>query len=419
MDEMKKQTAIQTIHSTRPTVDESSSSMAAELTSTTAVANGLSSSLQSHITVCGATPFENDCIRKKKRRFNKKKTILKSLKDILRGSKSSSTCSDDCDSIMNSIGTVSLDEDTPHNEVEENYGNYEEYKGYSCVDFLDGKQSSSSSSSQPTCKENCAVSCRNVNDGKGLIGYAIDTSTLAQPLNATSTTTTTTTTERSEIEDPTSLIKKAKNCYYHGLYRDALSLQLRASDLIKSRLECTSDSRSQLEEASVEYQISKTKYALLKESSNVVTEEEKRLACKRVKNGRFKTLYRTIDYYREELVRLDFCQETEADVWNLEMVGYRLHLLHTLGDIYVQKLARYSHALEYYNEALEIEIKVLSSMEARKDSVDEDFGHELKKRNMTIRATRKKLGKVYYFTGRLNLALRKTFVPNTNTNSSK
>lgn len=408
MDSTEKVTAAQPIHSTELTVNESTALMPAELTSTADIANGVSSSLRSPIILYGATPLENGYDKKKKRRPNKKKTILKSLKHIFRSSKSSSPSSDDCDwSIMNSLGTVSLDEDIYDDEVEENYGNYEEYRCHSSSEFLDGKQSSSSPSPQSTCKENYAVRCHNVNNGKGIIGSMIDTSTMKQPLNANST-------KRSEIEDPISLIEKAKKCYSHGMYRDALSLQLRASDLIKSRLECTSDSRMRLEEASVEYQISKTKYALLKESSDNVTQEDKRHAYNRLKNGRFKTWNRTIDYYREELFHLDDCRETKIDVSNLEMVGYKLHLLHTIGDVYVQKLARYSHALEYYNQALELEMAVLSYMEAREDLVDDNGVRELKKRRTTLRSTRKKIGTVYYFTGRLNLALRKTFAPNTN-----
>jgi len=409
MDDTKKLTTHN--QSTELAVNKSTSLMPAELTSTAAIDNGLSSSLRSPIILYGATPLENGYDKKKTRRLNKKKTILKSLKHIFRSSKSSSPSSDDCDwSIMNSLGTVSLDEDIYDDEVDENYGNYEEYRCYSSSEFLDGKQSSSLSSSpspQSTCKENCAVRCHNVNNGKGIIGSLIDTSTMKQPLNANST-------KRSEIEDPISLIEKAKKCYSHGMYRDALNLQLRASDLIKSSLEYTSDSRMRLEEASVEYQISKTKYALLKEASDNVTQEDKRHAYNRMKNGRFKTWNRTIDYYREELFHLDDCRETKIDVSNLEMVGYKLHLLHTIGDVYVQKLARYSNALEYYNQALELEMEVLSSLEAREDLVDDNDVRELKKRSTTLRSTRRKIGTVYYFTGRLNLALRRTFAPNTN-----
>jgi len=355
-----------------------------------------------------------------KQRTSKKKTILKSLKKTFRRGTSSTKRSSSFSrqssctrTVINSLGEVSLNDSQDYDE--EGYDDYQEYKGYSSSDFLDDESSSSSfhhshrnhSSDEivPSLSEDSVVRCRGADGGEGIVGQK-------NVIIATSA-------KRWEDQDARPLITRGKVYYRHRLYQDALILYLQASELIQSIVcdhKCI-DARLLLQEATVEYEISKSKYALLNESSTTLGEhnEEKKLAHNKVRHAKLIVLNKTVIYYQDELLRLNGlsgrCNKT--DVSNLEKVGYILHLLHTLGNIHVKKLARYSNALSYYNKALDLEIEVFSLLEAQDESVSsiDDNTLELKKRSITIQATRNKIGNIHYLTGRLDLALKRSFIP--------
>lgn len=351
-----------------------------------------------------------------KRRPRKKKTILKSLKEIFRNgtnsakrSPSSSSCTW---TVIDSFGEVSLDD---QDYDEDGYGNYDEFEGYSSSDFFEDESSSSSSSHKnihrnkgfeervPSLSEDSVASCRSADGDEEIVGQK--------------KVTIITSTERWGSQDARPLIARGKVYYRHKLYQDALSLYIQASELIQSIISdhnCT-DARLLLQDAIVKYEISKSKHALLKESSITLGEhsKEREIAHNKVRHGKLNVLNKTVVYYRDELLRLNGgCNK--IDVLNLEKVGYILHLLHTLGDIHGNKLAQYSHALSYYTKALELEIEVFSLIEVQDESVSSmnDDALELRKRSITIQATRNKIGKVQYLTGRLDLAMKSTFLPN-------
>jgi len=383
-------------------------------------------SLSSCLRICG-TPDDNDA--QKRQQIRKKKTILKSIKEIFssntKSSKSSSSSisglSHCTRTVINSLGAVSIGDD--QDDDDEGYGDYEEYKGYSSSDFLDSGSSSSSHYHHdnnhnsdrivPLHAKDSIIHGRDTHIRGEITGKVIDNSTTRQK-------------HMSKIFNAKSLIGRGKAYYRQKFYKDALSHQLQASELIQSAV-CDyefADAHLHLQTAVVEYDISKTKYALLNKPHTSQSENnlqdnqtERNVAHDKVQNKKVNLLNKKVVYYRDELLRLNGrcnvsggCSAT--GILNLERVGYILYLLHTLGNICVKKLARYSSALNYYNEALELEIEVLSFLETQDEDVNMDNDElERKKRRITIQVTRNKIGKIHFLTGRLDLALKQGFLP--------
>jgi len=358
---------------------------------------------ESRISMCSATPDM--------KRGSRKKATYTSLKKLFRFGRSTMTSSSSKQSscawtVIDSMGTISLSE----GQEDEGYGNYEEYKRYSFSDFGSDELCTPHHCEKLAHPDESTLRCRDARSttdhGVGIVENVINPTEPQKIL----------TIKRKEILEAKSLTAKGKIYYSHKLYQDALSLQLQALDLIQSIMcdqQCI-DARLLLQEATVEYELSKSKYALLKECSTLDENEGKcrkrNIAYNKVQIGKFNLLNKSVIYYQDELLHLD-----SVDINNfldLDKVGYKLYILHSLGKIHSKKLAQYSHALNYYNKALDLEVEVLSVLEARNENLSTNRKHELKKWNMTIQTTRKKIGSIHYLTGRLDLAVEQTFTPN-------
>lgn len=359
-------------------------------------------------------------IHRRNSKPKKKKTLLKGLKGLFSGkavnkenaknrkkARSSSSLASglSCSTrtVINSLGTVSINDDG--DDDYEGYGNYEEFKGYSSSDFLEDGSSSFSQHDNDSDQDQNNNRNLPLHSEEFVTGEASDNlSTRHKYLN--------------ELHIVQSTISRGKAYYRQRLYQDAIDQQLQASKLLQS-IVCNHkppEARLNYQVAMVEYEISKSKHALLSESSTNQSEniEEKRIvALNEMRNKKRNLLNKKVIYCRDELLRLDDGggnRSNDCDL-NLERAGYILYLLHTLGDISAHKLARYSSALNYYDDALELEIKVLLLLERQDDDVNSIYNDEteMKRRRSAIQATRKKIGRLHYLTGRLDLALTKIF----------
>jgi len=298
------------------------------------------------------------------KKLSKKRTIFRSLKKLFSGSRSATSFSTSKQSSSctwtetgDTFGSIDLVEDQNKDE------GYEDYEDYSFLDFWDDEH--------------------------------IEDETKQKIL----------TSEKSLILEIKSLIAKARRSYHRRSYQDALDQQLHILDLIHSALSNNEfiDVQLRMQEAMVECEILKIKYVLLKECFTI---DERRLAHDKTQNSKLNLVNKSVIYYQDELLRLS--NGRNVDVSNLDKVGYTLYLLHTLAKIHNKKLARYSHALDYYNKALELEIEVLAFLEARYEGGNEDRMREIQIWNMNIRATREKIGMIHYITGRFSLAMKRT-----------
>eukprot|EP00555_Chaetoceros_dichaeta_P014889 CAMPEP_0198253022 /NCGR_PEP_ID=MMETSP1447-20131203/3496_1 /TAXON_ID=420782 /ORGANISM="Chaetoceros dichaeta, Strain CCMP1751" /LENGTH=318 /DNA_ID=CAMNT_0043938509 /DNA_START=92 /DNA_END=1045 /DNA_ORIENTATION=- len=286
---------------------------------------------------------------------------LKSLKKLFKGGRSGTSCST---SKQSSSCTWTETEDSFDSEED----GYEDYEECSFLDFCDDELSSPPHIGRVTChSEESFLRCRNTrspgNDG-GEISEPIEIETKQSIIIF----------EKNLILEIKSLIAKARTCYHHRLYQDALDQQLHILDLIHSTL-CDNefiDEQLRMQEATVEYEILKIKYVLLKECFTV---DERRLAYDKAQNGKLNLVNKAVIFYQGELSRLS--DGRKINVPKLGKVGYTLYLLHRLGKIHNKKLARYSLALDYYKKALELEIEVLAFLEARDEGVSEDHAREI------------------------------------------
>jgi len=236
----------------------------------------------------------------------------------------------------------------------------------------------------------------------------------------------TTTTEiqsspKSEIEQS---IKDGKYHYRQGLYNQALQIQRSALASLEQDNDDDNDTSAETAYhcALLKHDLAKTQWRLAKrdqvDNLQPLTEV--------VQNTKVQVWISSVRYLHGELIQIQSTtvsllqQGADFDKEDLGHLCHHLYILHTLGSLCDKHLHQYDHAIQYYQQALDLECKVLERMEEKRQRrhVVEHGGvdlKELKQWSMRVRTTRKKLGAIHYITGRFDLALASSFSSNVST----
>jgi tetratricopeptide (TPR) repeat protein len=226
-------------------------------------------------------------------------------------------------------------------------------------------------------------------------------------------------------------IKEGKDHYRQGLYQQALQIQRSALASIE---ECGHDTSmnmtQQLQQehttlvetaetayhrAILKHDLTKTKWRIAKQNH-----EDLQHLTEQVHNSKVQVWVSSVRYLHGELIQkqsttMSLLQKKILDKDALGHVCHHLYILHSLGSLCHKHLHQYDHAIQYYQQALDLESKVFARLEEKRQAETSGNGldlKELKQWSMRVRTTRKKLGAIHYITGRFDLALASSFASN-------
>ena len=141
-----------------------------------------------------------------------------------------------------------------------------------------------------------------------------------------------------------------------------------------------------------------------------------------VQNAKCRIAMVNHQYYIHELQAVE--ESSDSSDWN--QIYNKLYILHNLGKLCDQDLHFYDDALKYYQHALSIEEAVLDAFKKSNahrtngndvvgksagwsSSPRGDFDWDVREFTQRVRGTRKKIGSIYYTSGRFDLALLSSF----------
>lgn len=227
------------------------------------------------------------------------------------------------------------------------------------------------------------------------------------------------------------LIKEGKDHYRQGLYQQALQIQRSALASIEEHGDDTSMNMTQqlqqehttlVESAETAYHRAILKHDLAKTKWRIAKQKHEDLQhlTDQVHNSKVQVWVTSVRYLHGELIQkqsttMSLLQKQNLDKDGLGHVCHHLYILHSLGSLCHKHLHQYDHAIQYYQQALDLESKVFARLEEKRQADASGNGldlKELKQWSMRVRTTRKKLGAIHYITGRFDLALTSSFASN-------
>lgn len=255
------------------------------------------------------------------------------------------------------------------------------------------------------------------------------------------------------------LFQLGKECYNNGSYDDALQIQKEALDIVLYHISTQKNSHPnhnnhnhsqdqihlfQRQAAMIQYEIAKSEFVIYKEnyyytqpSTSTISSLQSSPTClqswddkqlsrlfDKMENAKCVVSFQELAFYKNQLHLLDQQQEQQQQSSDCTILSLqRIDILNAIAKIYFKNLHQYELALDYYNQVLELEFAVFTSLSELKQELNDEngdhdsdnnvdstnLGDEIREWKIKIQQTKKKIGAIYYLNGRFDMALLSSF----------